>query len=305
MKKLRILDFLTHPGHQYELCKLPHDFFFIRRSNEEWSTMCRPKPQNVQFINPKEINDKDYDLIIVHNSIHYEIAKHLNLPKIALIHTTYVGGGDVKCKQHWDKVWTDIPIVFNSYQAQKDWGLINCKKQYVIWQGFDPAEWGPWNGGLNRILVVCNEFLKRRSVCGLDLFLEVIKGLDCTVVGANPELDTKFSTDFENLKWYYNSYSVYFNTTIKSPMPRSRGEAMMSGMPIVSTDNYDTKEFIKNGVNGFISNDPRELHQYLSVLLRNEKLRKHFSEQSRKVAIERFHISRFLNQWKELLGMVI
>ena len=46
-------------------------------------------------------------------------------------------------------------------------------------------------------------------------------------------------------------YSVYFNPTLRSPMPRARGEPMMCGVVTVSARNHDVDRFIENGVDGF------------------------------------------------------
>ena len=46
---------------------------------------------------------------------------------------------------------------------------------------------------------------------------------------------------FDNYVRALGEYSIYFNPTIRSPMPRTRGEAMMCGLAIVTTKNHDVE----------------------------------------------------------------
>src|SRR6185436_12930043 len=63
---------------------------------------------------------------------------------------------------------------------------------------------------------------------------------------------------FRNYTDEIRRFSVYFNPTLRSPMPRARGEPMMCGVVTVSARNHDVDMFIKNGVNGFYSEDAEE-----------------------------------------------
>ena len=48
-----------------------------------------------------------------------------------------------------------------------------------------------------------------------------------------------------------HGFDIYFNPTLRSPMPRSRGEAMLCGLATVNADSHDVDRFIENGMNGF------------------------------------------------------
>ena len=51
-------------------------------------------------------------------------------------------------------------------------------------------------------------------------------------------------------------YSVFFNPTLRSPMPRSRGEAMLSGLATVNAKNHDVERFIESCVDPSNNLDP-------------------------------------------------
>ena len=64
-------------------------------------------------------------------------------------------------------------------------------------------------------------------------------------------------------------FSVDPNTTLRSPMPRARGEAMMTGVIPVCLRNHDIDRFVENGVDGFYADTPEELAAFLNDLFRD------------------------------------
>jgi glycosyltransferase involved in cell wall biosynthesis len=79
-------------------------------------------------------------------------------------------------------------------------------------------------------------------------------------------------------------------------MPRSRGEAAMCGMPIVSTDNFDVKNYFQNNKSAILSNNPTELTTALRLLVKNETLRLELGLAAREVAIKNFHIKDYIRK---------
>jgi glycosyltransferase involved in cell wall biosynthesis len=101
------------------------------------------------------------------------------------------------------------------------------------------------------------------------------------------------------------SYSVYFNPTLRSPMPRARAEPMMCGVVTVNANNHDVDMFIRNGVNGFYSDEPGELREMLLYLMRNPEATRRIGAASRQTAMDLFNHDRYLTDWVELLGDVL
>ena len=99
-------------------------------------------------------------------------------------------------------------------------------------------------------------------------------------------------------------YSVYFNPTLRSPMPRARTEPMMCGVATVSASNHDVMHFIRNGENGFHSNDANELRDFLYFLQRNPAECQRIGAAGRQTALREFNIDRFVGTWQQLARSV-
>jgi glycosyltransferase involved in cell wall biosynthesis len=96
-------------------------------------------------------------------------------------------------------------------------------------------------------------------------------------------------------------FKIYLNTTLRSPMPRSRTEAMMCGVIPVTLRNHDADRFIVNGSNGFYGDSPEELADAIHFLLANEPARSAMARQARDTAARVFNHDRFLSEWTVLL----
>ena len=81
------------------------------------------------------------------------------------------------------------------------------------------------------------------------------------------------------------------------------------GKPIVSTDVGDVARFIKDGENGFIvpPRSSKSLVEKLEILLRDRKLRRKFSENVRRIAIEHLDIDicvkKHIQVYHHILGL--
>jgi len=64
-------------------------------------------------------------------------------------------------------------------------------------------------------------------------------------------------------------FKFYLNTTLRSPMPRLRGEAMMTGVIPVCLRNHDVDLFIDNGVDGFYADRPEDLADFINDAMRD------------------------------------
>ncbi len=341
----RILSFRWHCPHQYELYKLPHQFTLFSLAegiySSSWAYEQRPLRHNVSLKGVRQIDPRDYDLAILHfdeNVLFPEntqgvlgatwgasfrwMRENLNLPTIAVCHGTpqFNGqyyrqyfGADAGSPLEYERSTLveylgDIAVVCNSHQARAEWGFRNSR---VIWQGFDPMEFGPEPTG-EGILTLGPPMKERPIYRGYDLFraVQALAGDDLKfhfLKVPNPPYD--YGTSGNDFAWakfrLYNQeirkHSIYFNPTQRSPMPRSRGEAMMSGLVSVSANNHDVSLFIKNGINGFYSNDSYELVDYLRFLVRNPEVCARLGRASRALAADVFNIDRYHRDWNQLI----
>jgi glycosyltransferase involved in cell wall biosynthesis len=348
-RQLRVLTYRWHVPHQYELYKLPIDFTLISDLptgfTRGWETEQRPQPANAKFVPLERVKVEDYDLAIVHfdeNVLAPENCNNVipkdwggnflwmlrntpNLPKIAVCHGTpqFVGQYKAECnaselgnvieesRLQLVEALLDIPVVCNSYQAQREWDF---RQSRVIWHGFDPSEFQQtdYKGG---VLSLGRAIRERPHYRGYELFQAVSELLPEYAKPEHhsvrrPALFTAEHEVYAKLKYraYRDSilqYSVYFNPTLRSPMPRSRGEAMMSGLVTVSAANHDVQLFIKNGWNGFYSDSAEELADYISFLMRNEDARRKIGQRGRATASDVFNHDRYLSAWQTLIAEVL
>ena len=74
-------------------------------------------------------------------------------------------------------------------------------------------------------------------------------------------------------------------------------EAMSCGCAVVSTATCMIPEIIKNGYNGFISNDENELKLYINQLLDDAEMRKELGKNARETIQQEFSEEAFINNW--------
>ena len=298
---MKVFDMLAHEGYHYELCKLRCEFSLIVDKNHQWDYRSRPLPSNVICHDRATISShfiEEHDVAIIRNYKQFQQLRECRIPKIIVMHCSKAGQGDYEfCSEDL----SDYIIVYNSYTDKERWNL-NCPRQYVIWHGFDPDEWPVSDREINKVLTVGRRISERDIICGYRLIRELEQcEIPINIVGDNPTLGIKAPDSFADFRKYYKKYAVYLNPTFKSPMPRARGEAMMSGIPVVTTGFYDEDKFIENGVNGFYSNSAQEIKEYTALLLADKKLQAEIARNARSTALKHFHINRFLAEWKDVL----
>ena len=338
--KPRILSYRWHCSHQYELFKLDCNFYLFNGLGPSitnfWDYGARPLANNISFINPKDFKLNDFDLAILpfdeflidssidSNSEWSEtfnyLFNNLSIPKIMLCHGTPIftkdstTSGYIIDKSVKEKIvekLRNVLVICNSYQAQKEWGFYNSK---VIWHGFDPDEFLPqYNSSASILSLFTKNMIPdyRPYYRGFNFFNEVV-GLDYkNLFNINKIYDHEPSSfdnindfaikKFKNYRDEITKHSIYFNPTQRSPMPRSRGEAIMSGLVCVSADNHDVSKFIQNGVDGFYSNDKAEIYDALKFLTMNNQGRRKMQIKSRDLAIKYFSLERYHQEWIDAL----
>lgn len=301
MTRYKIVDWYVHQGHQYEFFKAPHDFYLIDSKGgvPKWNKKHRPLGSNVNLISEEEAKKIDFDIAIIRTPIpskRYGVFISKGAAPIAVIQTTEPINLDRRIGH----------VVWNSKEAmKKKITFYKGRKIHNIIHGYDPDEFKILNLEKNgRVLTVANHFKKRAHIMGFDIWSHVNKKTKiCDVVGSkNEEITGSIDhfSNFEDLIKCYNSYSIYFNPTRNSAMPRSRAEAAMCGMPIISTMNYDFKNYFKPGIDALLSNNRDELARYIKQMSESEQMRIDYGMRSRELAIKHFHIKDFIAKWERV-----
>lgn len=312
---------------------------------ENWEFNQRPLPGNVRFISAADISGMNFDAAILHfdeNVLSWEntngkvgqdwgatfrwFVENVDLPKVAICHGTpqfrgqYTPGYDEPdlmqviepARLRLVKYVEDIEIVCNSHQAQREWGFHRSR---VIWHGFDPTEFPPSTYERGILSPLGPLVSSRPHYRGFYLYQQVFNSdfpsefLPSRLTVPNPDID--YTGNIFALGKYKNyidqlrKYSVYFNPTLRSPMPRARAEPMMCGVVTVNANNHDVDMFIKNGVNGFYSNDADELREQLLFLMRHSDAARKIGAEARRTALDVFNHDRYLSEWTALLRSIV
>jgi glycosyltransferase involved in cell wall biosynthesis len=180
----------------------------------------------------------------------------------------------------------------------------------------DPDEWKDWNGRRKRVITVGQSMKKRGVHCGFHIFKAVTSGFERKLFGPENE-DTGHLwgglLSFEKLKQQLRDNRVYFYTgTMPASYTLNFIEAWMTGIPIVAIGGelgnapflekqytYEIPFIMKNGVEGFWSDDFGALAGYIEQLMCDDKLAERVSKAGREKAIELFGKAKIKKQWQQ------
>jgi hypothetical protein len=181
----------------------------------------------------------------------------------------------------------------------------------------DPAELGNWNGLNKRVVTFAQSMRQRGSACNFSFFEEVTRPFPRHLFGPGNE-GLSWSTgklSYEDQKQEYRNSRVYFYTgTHPASYTLNFIESWMTGVPLVALgpkhgngtnfpgcNLYEVSDLIINGVNGFFSDDVRELQSYIKALLRDDKLAEKVGSAGRAEAIRHFGKDMVYAAWKAYL----
>jgi glycosyltransferase involved in cell wall biosynthesis len=308
-KKYIIADWLVHGGHQYEFFKTGHKFFCASpdKTRPNPLSIGRPRNENVSYVDQKKIQEQMVNIIMVRAGVHQNRYKRLmekyamHKPAgIAVIQTTTVFSIPrwVRC------------VVWNSeYSMKKNYRTIPWAKHFYIPHGFDPDEFcllGIEKN--NKMLAAGSLYEQRGDLLGYSDWRWVADRLEgrCSLLGhGNSDKESIGSHPLKKLVSVYNEHSVFLNTTIHSAMPRTRGEAMMCGLPIVSTSNYGIGKYLKNKKNCIIANTKEGMLKGINLILDSQAMQEDLSAASRETALKYFHIDDYLAGWAEVFDEAV
>jgi hypothetical protein len=304
---LNILTFPTHERYESGLVLTGHNFWAWRGQGiKDWNTTYAPVPKNYRLLNPEQ-NERqipvwlNIDLVLSQNKagqfqIAQQIARNLQVPLISLEHTLPQNGQHKIAAQ---MMRGDYNVFISEYSIG-EWGFdpTGCD---VIKHGVDTEIFLPLQSVSREstILSVVNDWVNRDWCCGFRLWQAVTKDLPVRPVGDTPGLSSPAKSVADLVK-HYNTAQIFINTSTVSPVPTALLEAMACGCAVVSTENCMIPEVIEHGENGFMTNDPKEMRQYLQTLLDNPALCRTLGDNARKTIVERFSMKAFVEKWNEL-----
>ena len=309
--KLNIISFSCHERSDSKIAKTGHNFIYLEAQGlKTWDKTYAPVPNNITILNIDPNNPKlplstTPNLVLCQNIFaHYNQCKQLSvqygIPIINLYHT--FSYPHVWKQDTWDKINQMVgnTNVFITDTNRKGWRFDETNS-VVIEHSIDTNLFFKKEGieKKKEIIWVGNAALERRFEIGTDLMLEFKKNLPIKIVGKSPGLSEPASS-VEELCQFYNESLVFLSTASHSPIPTVLIEAMACGVAPVTVENDMIKTLIKNGENGFITNDKEQLRKSLEYLLLNPDKAREMGENARQTVLKRFSMDRFVHQWNEV-----
>lgn len=313
-RPLNILYANNHEAYSATLAKTGHNFYMLQHPKfHKWTVKERALPPNFFILHGQDIphqlkTDLAFDLVLTQNRIdHYpimsQIAAQLSCPLLQMEHTLPWPDWDDDTIMRVGHIPCDHNIFVARFSVGTWFHDINDPDVQIIHHGMDTEFWNGWIGGDGKVMTAVWDYVRRDRICGFSLWKEVTQGLKVNPWGETPGL-SKMADNSDHLRDLYRHASVFLNTTLWSSCPFSLLEAMSVGCPIVTTATTSIPEFIEDGVNGFITNDPVVMKERLKELIADKDMALEIGAAGRETVLKQFGQQQFLDAWNKAFWKV-
>lgn len=184
----------------------------------------------------------------------------------------------------------------------------------------DPKEYNGWLGETDEVVNFSQSLLGRRYFCHYDEIMAVGAGFNFKVYGVGnndlgPLNGGELPFDLQKGK-LRDARCLVYGGTWPACYTLTLIEAMMTGLPVVAIgkglaesdrfeklDFYEVNEIIKNGENGFISDDIEELRESVKRLTEDHELAARIGKAGRETAIKLFGRDVVQAKWRAFLQL--
>ena len=308
-EKLNILTFPTHERYETQLCKTGHNFYaFTGDGIKDWNIDFAPVPDNYHILPKNSIYQGiRYDMILVQSKFgQFQAAQAINerigVPLVILEHTmpiTQLNPEHVEASRGWVG---DINVFISEF-SRDDWSLRGSPQTEVIHHSVDTSLFQPLDIAKSpHVLTVANDFVNRDYCLNYRGWERITQGLKTKLVGDTEGL-SEAAASIKDLVNEYNEAQVFLNTSTLSPIPTALLEAMSCGCAVVTTETCMIPEIIKHGENGMMSNDEKELRDYIEQIIEDDELRKRLGAAARETILNDFSEEKFKDNWNKVFDM--
>jgi hypothetical protein len=233
----------------------------------------------------------------------------VDLPAVFVEHNT--PRGDAPATRHQLAERDDIPVVHVTHFNALMWDCGRAPVEVVEHGVLDPGH--RYTGELDRAAVVVNEPVRRHRVTGTDLlagFADTI-GLDVYGIGSErlPEAvdhpAVRIGGDLPQARMHAELAlrRLYLHPIRWTSLGLALIEAMMLGMPVVGLATAEAAVSVPDDA-GVVATDPAVLHDAIRTYRAEPDLARAHGARGREIALGRWSVDRFLDDWDEVLADV-
>ena len=313
MRRLKILIWHIHGSYLNSLARIEHDWYLPVRPGRPAGYGGRGPtfdlPDYVREVPSERVRDLPLDLIIYQTPKNYyedqfEILseEQRHLPRIYLEHNTPKPHAS-DTRHPVDDPGVLLVHVTHYNRLMWDNGRMPTKViEHTV--AIDPSI--RYSGQLARGITVVNGMQKRPRIAGYDLFLDARMGIPLDAVGMETEAFGGLGDiPYRHLHRRVADYRFLFSPMRYTSLPLAVIEAMTIGMPVVALATTALPTVIEHGVSGYVSCDMDELTHHMRALLADRALAERLGANARRVALDRFNLTRFIREWNAAFAEVI
>jgi hypothetical protein len=311
-KRLRVLTWHVHGNYLYYLSQTPHDFYLVTRPGYPPGYAGKggalPFGENVHEVSAEDVPSQAFDVVLFQHRQQWDDDRinlltdaQRRLPRVYLEHDPPQENAFEQC--HWVQE-RDTLLVHVTHFNRVMWDNGDTPTR-VIEHGVIVPEGVRYSGELERGVAVINHLRQRGRRLGSDIYAQAAQHVPLDLVGMDAQSAGGIG-EVGNLELaaFTARYRFFFNPIRWTSLGLAIIEAMTIGMPIVGLATAELTTVIRTGDSGFIHTDTNALIDAMNDLLRDPQQAKQLGEGARRVALERFHISRFARDWDETLRFV-
>ena len=260
-----------------------------------------PWPPNVVEVPADEIRHERLDAVLFQSRRNWEVDQfeilsdeQRRLPRVYLEHDP-PRESPTDTRHHVDD--PDVLLVHCTAFNDLMWDSGRTPTRVIDHGVIEPAG-ARYRGDIERGIVVVNGIGWRGRRLGADVFDRARAEVPLDLVGLESEKSGGLGPlTHSELPGFESRYRFFFNPIRYTSLGLSIIEAMMVGLPIVALATTEIPNVIKDGVSGITSTSLGHLTDGMRALLASPAEARRIGEAGRQIALERFSIGRFVNDW--------
>jgi len=311
-RRLRVLTWHVHGNYLYYLTQVPHEFYLVtdaaRSTHHSGRSGSLPWGPNVHEAPVEALRDMRFDVVLYQSRGAWDdegpqllSVTQRRLPRIYLEHDP--PQQHPTDTRHWvDDPGTLLVHVTHFNALMWDAGATPVR---VIEHGVRPLSDARYRGDRGSGLVVVNNLDKRGRRLGHDVYRTVAGQVPLSLVGMGSER-CGGEGEIANalLPARMAAHRFFFNPIRYTSLGLAVIEAMMVGTPVVALATTELAAVIRDGHNGIIDTRIDRLVREMRRLIADPVLARRLGAAGRQMALERFGIDRFVDDWMDALQTV-